>query len=115
MTSFSQVSCQLGSKANAQRQRGSIAQERKNTEMINNDSSIQLHSLLKQVGIHMTIDILREKRQRLVSSMTATSRYFFERGDQLSLVKMDAYQRMNEELREIKIMEAELTFIKNLL
>jgi predicted nucleic acid-binding protein len=81
---------------------------------INNDTSVQIHSLLKTSGLKATIQSLRDRKQRITNTMSVKARYL-RRNEGIDYDAINDYLKLNQELRTIKIYEAELVYLKNML
>jgi hypothetical protein len=96
------------------KKRESSPRSRKKQLVMDDNSTIELPALLKERGLKGTVEFLRQRRCKLQNIMSITHRYL-RNSESIDHAKVDEYVKMNKQLRELKIFEAELTYIKNLL
>jgi hypothetical protein len=77
-------------------------------------SEIDMHSMLKRSGLQSTIDSIRTKKNYIDKQMRRISRDL-RRADNIDYEKVEKYQKLNQDSRRIRIFEAELMYLRNII
>lgn len=78
------------------------------------DENIQLHSSGKKSGLQASISIVCKKRRNVDQRMRVLSRQL-RRADLIDMKKVSEYVELNKECRKLRIYEAELVYMRNIL